>query len=186
MPPGVAGSGDSGSGPSRVHSTKPSGRGAPEATPSENGSPPLQRRPWAKAPDLSAGAAVRPIRPAPAAPMKRRRSMCRPLRGDDAPQDDVRKGDVRKDMAAPSLTNTIGAGISRMLSHLCDRSRLSGRAVGLRMGRALANPIMGGAGADDGFRFALPILPIRSKLPFALSGSGVVVRTPAQPIRGTQ
>jgi len=33
MPPGVSGSADIGSGASRVHKTKPSGRGAPEATP---------------------------------------------------------------------------------------------------------------------------------------------------------
>src|ERR1700704_6212948 len=104
MPPGVAGSGDSGSGASLVHSTKPSGHGAPEATPNENGAPPLQRRPWAKAPETSAGAA-RPLRPAPAAPMKRRRSMSRAPRcdgpEDDEPEDDEREDGEREDMAAP-------------------------------------------------------------------------------------
>ncbi len=42
MPPGVSGLVDSGSGASRVHSTKPSGRGAPEATPKLNGLPARQ------------------------------------------------------------------------------------------------------------------------------------------------
>src|ERR1700752_1925461 len=39
MPPGLAGSTDSGSGARRVHNTKPSAAGAPDATTSENGSP---------------------------------------------------------------------------------------------------------------------------------------------------
>src|ERR1700674_2349295 len=100
MPPGVAGSGDSGSGASRVHRTKPSGRGAPGATPSENGAPPLQRPPPAKAPESTAGAAASPIRPAPAPPMKRRRS-----RGEER-KDDVRADDIRENMAAPHWRKT--------------------------------------------------------------------------------
>jgi WD40 repeat protein len=60
--------------------------------------------------------AARPTRPAPAAPMKRRRSMGRVRCGnrpEDERKDDERKDDERKDMAAPSLTNAIGAGIGR-------------------------------------------------------------------------
>src|SRR6185312_5381872 len=58
MPPGVAGSGLSGSGASRVHRTKPSGRGSPEATPRLNGSA-LQRGPGAAQP-MSEGASALP------------------------------------------------------------------------------------------------------------------------------
>src|SRR6202035_205845 len=71
MPPGVSGLADIGSGASRVHNTKPSGRGAPDATPRLNGLP--GSRPCARAERSKAGAATRAT-PAPAAPaIKRRR-----------------------------------------------------------------------------------------------------------------
>src|SRR5579864_4544421 len=71
MPPGVSGSVDIGSGASRVHNTKPSDRGAPEATPRLNGLPGLQL--CARAERSKAGAATRakPLLAAPA--IKRRR-----------------------------------------------------------------------------------------------------------------
>src|ERR1700734_94072 len=71
MPPGVSGSVDSGSGASRVHNTKPSERGAPDATPRLNGLPGSQL--CARADRSKAGAATRAT-PVPAAPaIKRRR-----------------------------------------------------------------------------------------------------------------
>src|SRR5579862_1937563 len=71
MPPGVSGSTDIGSGASRVHNTKPSDRGAPDATPRLNGLPGLQL--CARAERSKAGAAIK-ARPVPAAPaIKRRR-----------------------------------------------------------------------------------------------------------------
>ena len=56
MPPGVSGLTDNGSGASRVHSTNPSGRGAPEATPRLNGLPACQL--CAAAIRMTAGAAT--------------------------------------------------------------------------------------------------------------------------------
>src|SRR5580704_16207652 len=71
MPPGVSGSADIGSGASRVHNTKPSDRGAPDATPRLNGLPGSQL--CARAERSKAGAAIRAA-PVPAAPaIKRRR-----------------------------------------------------------------------------------------------------------------
>src|ERR1700728_2326574 len=70
MPPGVSGLCDSGTGARRVHNTKPSGRGAPEATPRLKGSPACQF--CARACRSRAGAAIR-ARPVPAAPATRRR-----------------------------------------------------------------------------------------------------------------
>src|SRR5580692_5267685 len=71
MPPGVSGLVDNGSGASRVHNTKPSDRGAPEATPRLNGLPGSQL--CARAERSKAGAAIRAM-PVPAAPaIKRRR-----------------------------------------------------------------------------------------------------------------
>src|SRR5690349_16841395 len=70
MPPGFSGLGDKGSGASRVHRTKPSGRGAPEATPRLNGLP--FRQLWAPARRITPGAAI-VAKPAPPAATKRRR-----------------------------------------------------------------------------------------------------------------
>src|ERR1700733_3086014 len=71
MPPGFSGSPDIGSGASRVHKTKPSERGAPDATPRLNGLPGSQL--CARAERNKAGAAINTA-PAPAAPaIKRRR-----------------------------------------------------------------------------------------------------------------
>src|SRR4051794_37932504 len=64
IPPGSAGSGDSGSGASRVHSTNPSGAGLPEATPQANGSRPAKDGPLRLPQPASAGAASVPARPA--------------------------------------------------------------------------------------------------------------------------
>src|SRR6516162_9563998 len=74
MPPGVSGLVDSGSGARRVHNTKPSGRGAPEATPRLNGLPARQLCAAAMRmrPGAAIGAKAAPA-PAPAAPTKRRR-----------------------------------------------------------------------------------------------------------------
>src|ERR1700722_14762071 len=74
MPPGVSGSVDIGSGASRVHNTKPSGRGAPDATPRLNGWLLLQlgapaRRSTAGAPMMT--------KPAPAARVNKRRRVSR-------------------------------------------------------------------------------------------------------------
>jgi hypothetical protein len=67
----VSGSTDIASGASRVHNTKPSERGAPDATPRLNGLPGLQL--CARAERSKAGAAIKTA-PAPAAPaIKRRR-----------------------------------------------------------------------------------------------------------------
>ena len=74
MPPGVCGLGDNGSGASRVHSTKPSARGAPEATPRLKGSP--ARQPCAQAWRSKAGAAMAP-KPALAAARRRWRRVGR-------------------------------------------------------------------------------------------------------------
>jgi len=74
MPPGVSGLLDSGSGASRVHNTKPSARGAPEATPRPNGLP--VRQLCAAAMRIRHGAAIgaaMAATAAPAAPTKRRR-----------------------------------------------------------------------------------------------------------------
>jgi hypothetical protein len=73
MPPGVSGLLDSGSGASRVHNTKPSARGAPEATPRLNGLPPRQL--CAAAMRMRPGAAIA-VKAAPAPPTKRRRLKC--------------------------------------------------------------------------------------------------------------
>src|SRR6516164_925055 len=73
MPPGVSGLLDSGSGANRVHNTKPSGRGAPEATPRLNGLPARQLCAAAMLmrPGAAIGAAMAATA-APAAPTKRR------------------------------------------------------------------------------------------------------------------
>src|SRR5262249_29394013 len=70
MPPGVSGLLDNGSGASRVHSTKPSGRGAPEATPRLNGLPPRQF--WAAAMRIICGAARLPTPPSAVTSTQRR------------------------------------------------------------------------------------------------------------------
>src|SRR5580700_6116873 len=74
MLPGVSGSADSGSGASRVHNTKPSERGAPDATPRLNGLPGAQL--CARAERSKAGAAIRAT-PVPAAPAIKRRRVIR-------------------------------------------------------------------------------------------------------------
>src|SRR5579871_6864140 len=81
MPPGVEGLGESGSGARRVHSTKPSGRGAPEATPRLKGSA-RHRRVWESAGPTMAGAAIRLAAPAPRPATTRRRSIDLLLRKD--------------------------------------------------------------------------------------------------------
>src|SRR4029077_17658941 len=70
MPPGVSGLAESGWGESRVHNTKPSARGAPEATPRLNGLPGAQL--CARTERSKAGAATSAT-PALAAPAIRRR-----------------------------------------------------------------------------------------------------------------
>src|ERR1700681_3191782 len=71
MPPGVSGLVDIGSGANRVHKTKPSERGAPDATPRLNGLPGSQL--CARTERSKAGAAIKAT-PVPAAPaIKRRR-----------------------------------------------------------------------------------------------------------------
>src|SRR5215467_12886882 len=74
MPPGVAGFAESGSGASRVHSTKPSGRDEPDATPRLNGSA-VQLRDCATAPRITAGPARRLRQLAPSPWINRRRSI---------------------------------------------------------------------------------------------------------------
>jgi hypothetical protein len=77
MPPGVSGLVDSGSGASRVHNTKPSGRGEPEATPRLNGLP--LRQLCAAAMRIRLGTAIGAAiaaKAAPAPPAKRRRLKC--------------------------------------------------------------------------------------------------------------
>src|ERR1700674_3691622 len=88
MPAGAAGSDESGSGASRVHNTKPSGRGAPDATPRLNGSPLGQRRACASARPI--GAAAKPRQPAPSPPISWRRSTAKFLAFGDT-RDDERK-----------------------------------------------------------------------------------------------
>ena len=95
LPPGVAGLAESGSGASRVHSTKPSGRGAPDATPRLNGSPLGQRRSCATARPITAYATARPRHPAPSAPINRRRSMAKRLAWDGRPDDERKDIGVR-------------------------------------------------------------------------------------------
>src|ERR1700751_2963518 len=77
MPPGVSGLVDSGSGASRVHNTKPSGRGEPDATPRLNGLPLRQLCAAAMRirPGATIGAAIA-VKAAPAPPTKRRRLKC--------------------------------------------------------------------------------------------------------------
>src|SRR5262249_13618291 len=70
MPPGVSGLLDNGSGASRVHSTNPSGRGTPEATPRLNGLPPRQF--WAAAMRIICGAARLPTPPSAVTSTQRR------------------------------------------------------------------------------------------------------------------
>src|SRR5580692_10377796 len=74
MPPGVSGLADIGSGASRVHNTKPSDRGAPDATPRLNGLPGSQL--CARARRNSAGAAIK-AKPVPATPVTKRRRVIR-------------------------------------------------------------------------------------------------------------
>src|SRR5271169_215332 len=74
MPPGFSGSVDIGSGASRVHKTKPSERGAPDATPRLNGLPGSQL--CARAERSRAGAAIKAT-PVPAAPAIKRRRVIR-------------------------------------------------------------------------------------------------------------
>src|SRR5215472_3066701 len=72
MPPGVSGLVDNGSGATRAHSTKPSVRGEPEATPRLNGLP--ARQLCAAAMRIRPGAAIA-ANPAPAPVTMRRRLM---------------------------------------------------------------------------------------------------------------
>src|ERR1700730_2134374 len=71
MPPGVSGLVDIGSGASRVHSTKPSDRGAPDATPRLNGLPGSQL--CARAERSKAGAAIKTAPALVARVIRRRR-----------------------------------------------------------------------------------------------------------------
>src|SRR5271155_5205755 len=74
MPPGVSGLLESGSGASRVHTTNPSDRGAPAATPRLKGSP--ARQLCAAAWRSKLGAAIN-AKPAPAALLRTRRRVGR-------------------------------------------------------------------------------------------------------------
>src|SRR5579871_1359034 len=96
MPPGVAGFAESGLGASRVHSTNPSGRGAPEATPRLNGSA-VQRGACACARAMMTGATVKPRQLAASPPISRRRQRLK--RGEL-----LAPGNIRKDIGN-DLTN---------------------------------------------------------------------------------
>src|SRR4029077_1833121 len=76
MPPGVSGLLDSGSGASRVHNTKPSARGAPDATPRLNGLPARQLCATAVRIRLGAAMGAIAVKAAPAPATKRRRLKC--------------------------------------------------------------------------------------------------------------
>src|SRR5215472_9536168 len=101
MPPGVAGLAESGSGASRVHNTKPSGRGAPAATPRLNGSA-VQRRPCAPARPITTGPAIRLRQAAPNPPISPRRSKLEPVEFAER-RDDVRK-DIGNCLASSDIT----------------------------------------------------------------------------------
>src|SRR5215469_5225035 len=72
MPPGAAGSAESGSGASLVQITKPSGMGSPAATPSAKGSPLVHCAVPALARPIAAGAAAQTANPAAARKKLRR------------------------------------------------------------------------------------------------------------------